>query len=108
MTASRRNSNNGPDAMSSDPSAVVKKLYEAVLRLASEDENIEVRLGQVYFDSLRSLDSALLPPAVKKEWESILAELAQLYPQPGTTGADPSRAVDVAQRILLVYDSMIR
>lgn len=93
---------------SSDPAAALKALYEAVLRLASEDGKIEARLGQIYFDHLRTLDPASFPEAVRAEWQSILSDLERLYPQPGQTAADPTRAVDLAQRILLVYDSMIR
>jgi hypothetical protein len=95
--------------MQSEPTAALKKLYQAVLVLASEEGKIEERLGLAYRDHLRSIPLSSLPPQAQSEWESITVELDSMYS--GKTGertVDATRAVDLAQRILLVYDSMIR
>lgn len=95
--------------MQSEPTAAVKKLYQAVLVLASEEGKIEERLGLAYRDHLRTIALSSLPPEAQSEWASITAELEAMYPEKGGGRAiDSTRAVDLAQRILLVYDSMIR
>lgn len=95
--------------MQSDSNTALKKLYEAVLVLASEEGKIERRLGIAYSNHLRAIPLSSLPVALVDEWQSILRELETIYPSATTAESlDPSRAVDLAQRILLVYDSMIR
>lgn len=95
--------------MQSEPTAALKQLYQAVLVLASEEGKIEERLGLAYRDHLRSIVPSSLPSHAQSEWGSITAELDAMYSEKGGEGAiDTTRAVDLAQRILLVYDSMIR
>jgi hypothetical protein len=94
--------------MQSEPTAALKKLYQAVLVLASEEGKIEERLGLAYRDHLRSIPLSSLPPQAQSEWESITVELDGMYSSKGERTVDATRAVDLAQRILLVYDSMIR
>ncbi len=95
--------------MPSEPTTAVKRLYQAVLVLASEEGKIEERLRVAYFDHLRAISLPSLPAEVRGEWESIRAELDAMYSATdGAKSVDGLRAVDLAQRILLVYDSMIR
>jgi hypothetical protein len=96
--------------MEPEPTTALKRLYAAVLGLASEEGRIEERLRTAYIDHLRDLSSESFPPPLRGEWETIRAELAQMYPaeRPSLERIDQQRAVDVAQRILLVYDALIR
>ncbi len=94
--------------MQSEPTAALKKLYQAVLVLASEEGKIGERLGLAYREHLRSITLSSLPLQAQGEWESITAELDTMYSGSGEHAVDATRAVDLAQRVLLVYDSMIR
>lgn len=96
--------------MSSDSSTVLKQqLYEAVLVLASEEGKIEERLAHAYFEHIQALGSASFPADTRPEYDAICAELKQMYPQRGKTdGVDRSAAVNLAMRIILIYDSMIK
>lgn len=95
--------------MHSELTAALQRLYQAVLALASEEGKIEERLRVAYFDHLRVISPSSLPAEVRGEWESIRTELDGMYSATdGAKGVDGLRAVDLAQRILLVYDSMIR
>lgn len=96
--------------MSSDPGTALKqRLYEAVLVLASEEGKIEERLAHAYFEHMQSIDSAWFPAGARAEYDAICADLKKLYPQRGKTdGIDQSVAVNLAMRIILIYDSMIK
>ena len=86
-----------------------QQLYEAVLMLASEESRIEERLARVYFGHIRTIDASSLPVDVRPEWNQIRDELMQMYPQPGKIdGVNQTAAVNLAMRIILVYDSMIK
>lgn len=95
--------------MQPESDTALKRLYESVLVLASDEGKIEKRLEVAFFDYLHTIEPRSLPAEVRTEWQSILGELREMYPERGTAlMADSARAVDLAQRILLVYDSMIR
>lgn len=91
--------------MPTEPATALEKLYEAVLVLASEEGKIERRLSLAYFDHLQAISVAALPVTIRDEWQSICDELKQMYTSRDVASAiDQSKAVDLAQRILLVYD----
>jgi hypothetical protein len=92
--------------MQSESATALKKLYQAVVVLASEDGAIEERLRAAYFNHLREVPTTCLPVEIRNECESLQAELEDLY----CLGRkiDSAKAVDLAQRILLVYDALIR
>ncbi len=96
--------------MSSDSSTALKqRLYETVLALASEEGTIEERLSYAYFRYLRTIDSVSLPAEVRREYEEICAELRKMYPAPGRIdGVDRGAAINLAMRIILIYDSMMK
>lgn len=95
--------------MQSEPATVLEKLYEAVLVLASGEGKIDSRLGKAYFGLLCAIPPADFPAPLQSEWQSISTELQRLYPVEGVIdGIDQTSAVNVAQRILLVYDALIR
>lgn len=96
--------------MSSDPSAALKKqLYETVLQLASDEGKIEERLARAYFEHIRSLDVSALPPDMQREYEAIRAQLGTMYPTVGATDRiDQNIAINIAMRIILIYDAMIK
>ena len=96
--------------MSADSSAALRQsLYEIVLLLASEEGRVEERLAQAWFTRIRPLSPDLFPSELRPQYEALRAELAAMYPEPGTAGAvDRDRAVDLAQRLILIYDATIR
>lgn len=96
--------------MSSDSSTAFKQqLYETVLALASDEGNVEERLSRAYYQHMQKIDSSSLPPEVRGEYEAIVAELARAFSGPGKIdGVDRSTAVNLAMRIILIYDSMIK
>lgn len=95
--------------MQSEPATVLEKLYAAVLVLASGEGKIDCRLAKAYFGLLRAIPLTDFPASLQSEWRSISTELQQLYPQEDQNeGVDQTSAVNLAQRILLVYDAMIR
>lgn len=96
--------------MSPDTGTVLKRqLYETVLTLASDEGKIEERLSRAYFDHLQAIDGTAFPPDARKEYEDICAELRKMYPAPGTIdGVDRSAAVNLAMRIILIYDALVR
>lgn len=95
--------------MQSKPPTVLEKLYEAVLVLASGEGKIDSRLGKAYFGLLRAIPVADFPAPLQSEWESISTELQRLFPtESHVEDVDQTTAVNLAQRILLVYDALIR
>lgn len=96
--------------MSGDSTTALRqKLYEIVLLLASEEGRIEERLARAWFTHIRALSPDLLPPDLRRQYEALCAELGAMYPEPGNTGAvDRGRAVELAQRIILIYDATLR
>jgi hypothetical protein len=96
--------------MSSDPSAALKKqLYETVLLLASDEGKIEERLARAYFAHVQSMDVSALPESMQREYETIRAELQKMYPTVDAThGVDQNIAINLAMRIILIYDGMIK
>ena len=89
--------------------AVTQQLYETVLVLASEEGAIEERLAHAYFQYMQHVDSAALPPDARTEFESIRAEVGALYPRKGVIdGVERGTAINLAMRIILVYDSLLK
>lgn len=89
--------------------ALKQKLYETVLLLASEEGRVEERLAHAYFNHIQALPASLFPAELRAEYEALCAELEQMFPEPGRTdGVDQNRAVDLAQRIILIYDAIIK
>ena len=95
--------------MELEPTAALKRLYAAVLVLASEEGSIEERLRTAYLNHLHAMPVDTLPERLRGEWRLIEAELGQMYSaETPPERLEHDKAVDVAQRILLVYDSLIR
>lgn len=96
--------------MSSDASTALRqRLYETVLLLASEEGKIEERLCHAYFHHIRNMDTSAFPADVQREYEAICEDLEKMYPQPGKhDGIDQNTAITLAQRIILIYDAMIK
>jgi len=96
--------------MSLDASTALRQqLYETVMLLASEEGRIEERLARAYFTHIRNMDISAFPADARREYEAIHEELNQMYPEPGRhDGVDQNTAVTLAQRIILIYDAMIR
>lgn len=96
--------------MSGDSRAPLRqRLYEIVLLLASEEGRVEERLGRAWFTHIRQLSPDLFPPELRPQYQELCAQLAEMYPEPGrTVGVDRDRAVDLAQRLILIYDATIR
>lgn len=96
--------------MSAGSSAALRqRLYETVLLLASEEGRVEERLAQAWRQHIRSLPADLFPPELRPQYETLRAELAALYPDPiATDGIDRNRAIDLAQRLILIYDATLR
>lgn len=92
---------------SSVPTTASEHLYAAVLLLASEQGRIEERLRAAYWNHLRAIPVSALPVEVQNEWKSLCAELEGALTQTSSP-ASPATFVDLAQRVLLVYDSLIR
>ena len=96
--------------MSFDASTALRQqLYETVLLLASEEGRIEERLAKAYFTHIRNMDVSTFPAEARREYEAIREELGQIYPEPGKhDGVDQNTAVTLAQRIILIYDALIK
>lgn len=96
--------------MSADPVRVLKQqLYDTVLALASDEGNVEERLAHAYHRHMRKIDSSSLPLEVRGEYDAISAELQRMFPAPGKIdGVDRSAAINLAMRIILIYDAMIK
>lgn len=96
--------------MSAESSAALRqRLYEVVLLLASEEGRIEERLARAWRDHIRPLPPDLFPPELRSQYETLCAELAGLFPDSGALERiDRDRAVDLAQRIILIYDATLR
>jgi hypothetical protein len=94
--------------MEPEPTTALKRLYAAVLVLASEEGSIEERLRTAYVDHLH-IPVDTLPEHLRGEWRMIDAELRRMYSaQMPPEDISHDAAVDIAQRVLLVYDSLIR
>lgn len=86
-----------------------QQLYETVLALASEEGTIEERLSHAYFQHMHGVDVSSLPPEARGEYEAICAELKKMYPAPGKIdGIDRAAATNLAMRIILIYDAMVK
>ena len=95
--------------MEIEPTAALKRLYAAVLVLASEEGSIEERLRTAYLDHLRAMPVDTLPERLRGEWRAIEVDLGRMYAtQTPLERISHDKTVDVAQRVLLVYDSLIR
>lgn len=90
-------------------STAVEQLYEAVLVLASEEGKIQERVARAYSRYLRTLDVSVFPDKLRNECEIIRAELKRLCADDGAhDGIDKVYAAELAQRIIMVYDALLR
>ena len=95
--------------MQRDPSRATTELYRGVLVLAAGAGTIEQRLGEAFHAHLGRVSASALPPDMHDEWNAIQEELLAMYPAPGRTHrVDFERSSELARRIILIYDALIR
>lgn len=87
----------------------LEQLYRAVVVLASADGRIQERLAESFWQHICLIDSAALPPSVRKDFAALCSELKKLLGDRGRT-ADiaEAKAGEYARRVILIYDAVLR
>ena len=87
----------------------VSQLYSAVTELASGFGRISERLGDAYFLHLTDVDLSRVSHGARRECGRLLVDLRVIFRQVGAQSSiDEARSVELARRIVRLYDDLIR
>jgi hypothetical protein len=95
--------------MQSASESATQRLYKAVIVLASGQGVVQERLAHAYVSYLADLNTTQLPAGLRDECDTIRNALRAMHPEGGKLdGADPERCMELARRIIIVYDAIIK
>jgi hypothetical protein len=95
--------------MQSETNTAKERLYKAVIALASGQGPVQERLAHAFISYLSRIEASAFPIHVRSEYEAIRKDLEKMYPEGARLdGMDQNQCAQLARRIIIVYDAVIK